>query len=308
MALNNFRMLWDNRAFYAAILTATTEAPGYPVTNLQDPFRTRRYRSTSITGQSISIDLGASKDFNALPLVDHNLTFAATIRVTASDTPGGFDLLDETYDAWNPVIGFGEGYFGSFGFGGTIPIAEADRQWAVPNPIRIIYIVDENGEQQTITARYLTIEFIDAANPDGYIELGNLFPVQYADFGIQAQSIRHGVVDDSEINRSLGGQAWVSKKVPIRRTIGLTFDVLLYADKYWNLKFAMEKLGITENFIIDCFPSTDLPSQNIHSILYGRFQDLPEIEQSYDMGFAAGAGEAGRQVSATEITFEEEIT
>lgn len=309
MALNNFRMLWDNRGIDAAVLTATTSAAGYPVANLQDPFRSRKWRSASASEQEIIIDLGAPKYFNAIALIDHNLTFSGKIRVMASevdadvyDSSGTSELLDETHDAWNPIIGFGEGLFGSFGFGGTIPIAEADRKWAAPNPVRIIYIVDENGEQKTITARYLIIQFIDDTNPDEYIELGRLMVGMYADFGLQAQSIRHGAVDDSEINRSLGGQAWVSKKVPIRRTIGLTFDVLLYADKYWNLKFALEKMGITENFLIDCFPSTEKPSKNFHSILYGHFQDLPEIERACDMGFVEAL-----QVSSTEITFEEEI-
>ena len=324
--MKNFRMLWDNRWLDAATLSAVTSAAGYPVANLQDPFRSRKWRSTSLTGVSVSIDFGASVNFNTLAFIDHNLSVTATIRIKASDTAGGNDLLDFNVDAWNPIIGFGEGRFGDWGFGGTL--LEADRSWYVPNPIRIVYREDtvkygtgllygggttygepvSDAGQITTTARYVTLEFTDDDNPDGYIELGRLFIGQYTDFGFNFQSIIHGAVDDSEITRSLGGQAWVSRKAPLRRTIELSFDALQYLDKYWAFKFMAEKMGMTGYYLIDCFPSTDLPSQNHHSILYGRFQDVPSIEQSYDMGFFANAGEDGRQVSSTSITFEEEIT
>lgn len=299
MTQKNFRMLWDNRVFDGATLSVTSAATGYPVGCLQDTFRSRRWRSTSISGEKVGMYLGGP--FNSLAFIDHNLTFGGTIRVTASDIPGGSDVFDATFPAWNPIIGFGEGGFGLGGFGGTI--LEADRAWAAPNPIRIIYLEDENGDQLTLMDKHVAIEFIDADNPDGYIEMGRLYPVQYADFGLQFQSITHGVVDDSEITRSMGGQAWTTKRVPIRRTIELSFGALAYPDKYWNLKFMAEKMGLTSNYLIDCFPSTDKPSQNFHSILYGRFSDMPSLEQAYDMGF----GEDGMQVSTATITFEEEI-
>jgi hypothetical protein len=321
----NIRFLWDNRWLDAAVITASSEASGYPISCLQDSFRSRKWRSTSITGQSISIDFGSSKNFNALALIDHNLSITGTIRITASDSPGGRDLLDLNVPAWIPIIGFGEGYADDWGAGGWL--LEADRSWFVPNPIRIIYREElakygtsnlygggtvygqpeENAEQIRVTARYVTLEFTDDANPDGYIELGRLFICQFIDLGLNFQSISHGTVDESEIIRSLGGQAWVTKQVPLRRTIELQFDALQYVDKYWTLKLMAEKMGITGLYIIDCFPSNDLPSQRHHSVLYGRFQDMPSIEQNSDMGFVASNEEQGRQVSSTSITFEEEI-
>lgn len=316
-----FRMLWDNQWLDAATITASSEASGYPATCIQDSFRSRRWRSTSINNESLAIDFGEAKNFNALALVDHNLSVTGTIRIKASDTAGGSDLLDLNIAAWQPIIGFGEDRFGDWGFGGTL--LEADRSWYAPSPIRIIYREDmvkygtgllfgngttygqviDPATQIRVTARYVTLEFTDPDNPDGYIEVGRIFVCQFADVGMTFSNIRHGTVDESEITRSLGGQAWVTRLVPKRRTIGLTFNALLYADKYWSLKFAIGKLGLTENFIIDCFPNTDKPSQNFHSILYGRFQDLPEIEQDIEMGLV----DDNMQVSATEITFEEEV-
>lgn len=324
--MKNFRMLWDNRLLDTAILTATTSATGYPATALQDQFRSRKWRSTSLTGQSISIDFGTEKNFNAVAFIDHNLSVTGTIRLMASNSPGGSDLLDLNIAAFNPMIGLGEAGYGDWGFGGYL--LESDRKYIVPNPIRIVYreemvrygagslfgdallygTPEEDPSLIRVAARYITLEFIDTENPDGYIELGRLFFCDSRDFGFNFQSIAHGSVDDSEIARSLGGQAWITKKLPLRRTIEVSFDALQYLDKYWNLKFMVEKMGMTEPFIIDCFPSLDLPSQNHHSILYGKFQDLPSIEQSYDMGFMAANGENGLQVSSTSLIIEEEIT
>lgn len=299
MAHKNFRMLWNTRWFDAATLSAVSEASGYPVSCLQDPFRSRKYRSTSIAGGGFVVDFGAPRPFNTVALIDHNLSATGSVRVMASNSLGGSDLWDQTYEAWPPAIGFGEGMFDEWGFGGFIP--EADRVWAAPNPIRIIYLEDENEIQQSIKARYLQIEPIDSHNPDGYFQLGNLLPVQYADFGFDFMSIRHGTIDNSEIEESLGGQDWVTRSGSKRRTVSLTFNVLQYLDKYWTLKFAVEKLGLTKTFLIDCFPSQDLPSQNHHSILYGKFQDLPEIEQDVDMGFHQDLW-----VSTAEISFKED--
>lgn len=299
MAMKNFRMLWDNHQFDAATLTATTSASGYPVTCLQDQFRSRKWRTTSITEQYVTIDFGTAINFNSIAFIDHNLSTTGTIRIMASNTPLGFDLLDMNILAYDPLIGFGEDGFGYFGFGGYL--SEIDRLWIVQNPIKIFYI--EPSTQETTTARYLTIKFKDDNNPDGYIELGRLFICRYANFNLNFDNIVHGTIDESEINRSLGGQAWVAKKTPLRRTMELNFDVLEYADKYWNLKFMVEKMGITESYLIDCFPSVDLASQHHHSILYGRFQDLPSIEQNSEMPWIEGI-----QVSSTRIIFEEEIT
>ena len=321
MAMKNFRMLWDNHQFDAATLTATTSASGYPVTCLQDQFRSRKWRTTSIIEQYITIDFGTAINFNSIAFIDHNLSTTGTIRIMASNTPLGSDLLDMNILAYDPLIGFGEDGFGYFGFGGYL--LEIDRSWIVPNPIKIFYFENmikygtglyygnnitygtsiEPSTQKTTTARYLTIKFKDDNNPDGYIELGRLFICRYANFNLNFDSIVHGTIDESEIYRSLGGQAWIAKKTPLRRTMELNFDVLEYADKYWNLKFMVEKMGITESYLIDCFPSIDLASQHHHSILYGRFQDLPSIEQNSEMPWIEGI-----QVSSTGIIFEEEIT
>jgi hypothetical protein len=289
----NGRLIWENRYFDAATLTATTSATGYPITNLQDPLRSRRWRSTDITGEYVNVDFLASRPFNAVVLIDHNLTFAGTLTLTASDTPAGSDLLNSTVDAWQDLIGYGEDRYGYLDYGGGT-FYEEDRNYMVPRPIRIIYL------DSVVEARYLRLAFTDAANADGYFEMGRMFACLYIDMGINFSSVRHEVIDDTDVGFTLGGQAW-GVRIPMRNAITLSFDWLDYADKYWTLKFMAEKMGVTENFVIDCFPDEAIPSERHHGTLYGRFSELPSFEQDSDMGFAS----AQRRTSTVDLSFEE---
>jgi len=292
MTLINARLIWENRYFDAGILAASTSATGYPVGNLQDRQRSRKWRSTSISGQYVNVDFKASRPFNAVVLIDHNLTFNGTLTLAASDSPGGgSDLFGSTVDAWPDLIGYGEDRYGFLEYGGKF--YEEDRAYMVPRPIRIIYLDD------VVEARYLRVGFTDAGNTDGYLELGRMFACLYTDMGINFSSIHHEAIDNTDVQVTIGGQAW-GVQLPIRNSITLTFDWLDYADKYWNLKFMGSKMGLTESFVIDCFPDEGVPSEHHHGALYGRFTELPVFDQDSGMGFV---GE--RRTSIVEMIFEE---
>lgn len=274
------RMLWENRYFDAATLTAASAASGYPVTALQDRLRSRAWRSTSISSQYIDIDFGEARPFNAIALVDHNLTFTGTITVTAGNTPGGSEIVNLTADAWLPVIGFGEGpagYSPIIGF-----FEEADRQYMIPRPVRVIYL--EDFDYEAVDARYIRIAFTDGDNTDGYLQCARLLVGIYGDFGKNFHSIQHEWVDDSEPRMTVGGQCWVNR-VPLRLALTLNFNHLIYTDKFWFMLRAAYQMGVRESFVIDCFPDPDNPSERHFATVYGRFQKLPAFSQSVDAPF-----------------------
>jgi hypothetical protein len=116
--MSTARFLWQNRYLDAATLTAVSAATGYPASALQDQLRARKWRSTSISGQYVQVDFGSARPFNTVALIDHNLTFDATLTLTASNSPGGSDLLNITPDAWPELIGYGEDRYGFLEYGG----------------------------------------------------------------------------------------------------------------------------------------------------------------------------------------------
>jgi len=440
--LKTARFLWDNRYFDAATLTAASAAAGYPVSCLQDPQRSRKWRSTGLSSQWIKADLGAAVNWNAIALVDHNLSFAATLDILGGTYAGGNDVVNKTaVPAWLDVIGYGEDRYGLLGYGGKF--LEADRKWYIPRPIRIIYLdvlaekcrnsgadgltdwVDSNsdgkadywdsgfgspvmsivtgngftgnaqrlalaasgggclthsagltvGHSYQVTfkyrssdplnvcdwnttsygvfpsnnglaveatcsfvatsywltfwpwgaginswfevdevsikeiggdegpvanSRYFTMNITDAANTDGYFEIGRMFVGLFNDFGINFTEINAQYIDDSDIKITLGGQPW-GVQLPVRNSIELVFDWLDYGDRYWFLQFMAQKMGLSSSFLLDCFPESIKASERHHNTLYGRFTSLPKFDQTSDMGFSSG----DTRSSTVDLTVEE---
>ncbi len=100
--------------------------------------RDRVYRSTSLDDPNwLEADLGAAKQVEAAVLLDHNLTSGATITLKADNEDGSWASPD-----WSQALTWNEG--------------------------AIVYFLDQ-------TYRYWRLEIDDPDNPDGYIELGELF-------------------------------------------------------------------------------------------------------------------------------------
>ncbi len=122
----------------AYTLLASSEAPNLPAANLRDPRLSLPWRSMSDTDEWIKIDAGAGEtlDPNCAALAGHNLSSGATIKVqgNATDAWGG-PTVDETI-VWRA------GAMMHFFAGSAL--------------------------------RFWRFHFADAANPDGYIQIGRL--------------------------------------------------------------------------------------------------------------------------------------
>lgn len=67
-------------------IVASTEAIYYPISNIQDQMLAKRYRTTGITAQTITFDFGAAVSIDTFAIIDHNISTAATITVSANST------------------------------------------------------------------------------------------------------------------------------------------------------------------------------------------------------------------------------
>jgi len=80
----------------ATSLTALTVVTAYPVTNVQDQRLSTVYRSTAVTSQTITIDLGAATSITAAAIVAHNISTSATIIVAQSATDSWAGATSQT--------------------------------------------------------------------------------------------------------------------------------------------------------------------------------------------------------------------
>ncbi len=266
------RICWDNRDIDNSLITASSEAVNFPVANLKDPLRSICWRSQGLASQYLTIDKGAARYGSVIALVNHNLSYTAQITVKSSNRADFTELEREevTFDAWEPMIGYGEGGFGRFGYGG-IPL-EADRSFYTPNPIRIIYLYP-------IEARYEMISFIDPDNLDGYIEVGRLFGGLYDELPNPEFGFSYDARDDSRHDYTPGSVRWTDI-VPARRLQEFPYDVFDDAYKYWQLVLWANKVGLGKSFIIDPLHDSKKASAPYFTRMYAHLDSYPKVTQT----------------------------
>jgi hypothetical protein len=244
----------------AATLTASSEANGLPVENLQSDFRKRVWRSTALDGQYVDIDFGETKACNALALVNHNLTASGEITLTAGTSAGDNSLLDVTFDAWEPLFGLGEGGFGLHGWGGFLT-AEEIATYLPAGTMRLYYFTD------AVTARYWRVAFSDPTNPDGYIEAGRILMDSYQEAIDGIARLGNVPVDPSTVQYSKGGQAWRNRQTPYR-TAQAQISAIHEEDIY-SLWYALaQEVGVGRSFVADLLAEGDNVGMRLHNQLY----------------------------------------
>ena len=255
----------------ADLVTSSADA-AYPKGNLQNAFRKKPWRSTGLSSEYVKWDFGVSEDCSHISLISHNLTTEATVTITASDNADfSSPLLSATYDAWEPLFGFGEGGFGEHGFGGYLLTGERDD--LAPGALIIFSF-------STIVARYWKIEFSDAANSDGYIEIGRVIT------GIPWEVERHFKygweiisIDESNLVFSSGGQVWTDVK-PKRYEVRFSFVGITNLEKYWKLVDMFRRWGKRKSILLELMPDGS-DAEHFFTTFYGRFRTIPLIGQKF---------------------------
>lgn len=262
-----FRLIWDNRYFDAATLTAGSEVSGFPAVNVQEKLRKRVWRTTGVSGETLLIDMGETVDCSALALINHNLTCEGVISIEAAATSGFSTLLLDTEDtACHEIIGYGEGGYGMFGYGGAIP--EELRPIYDPEPVRVIYF------NEIIQARYWRLTMTDAGNSAGYLEVGRIFLCLHEEFARQmSYDAEYSGVDESQAERSLGGQLWIDE-VPIYRTFTAMWKAFRREDLNWPFLHFVRSVGTKKYFVVDALPDGQ-PSDRHVMKLYCRLPEVP---------------------------------
>jgi hypothetical protein len=207
---------WNNRAV-TATLAVTSAQPALPASYLVDAHLFTKWRSTGVGGQNIDLDFGSSLPVGLIGLIGHNLTAAATWRITmdnASQSGSG------VHDSTSIAIGFVSGF----------PQA--------------IYLLNAD-----VSARFVRIAIADAANPAGYMEAGALFvgptfrPGNNFSFGRA-----FGWVDPSVRSKSKGGQLYVDLR-PRYRTQEFEFKGLSQAEIFNEALEMDRQRGVADNVL-----------------------------------------------------------
>lgn len=140
-----------------ATITASSQLSSLPVSNLQTPDPAEKWRTSGCATEYAIFDFGAAVIVNALMLVGHNLTGAATLQARLASTVPNLTAAPSVnttvLSAW-PTSG-----------------KPTDDDW--PSYLSLLKWSNNNAY------RYMRLDIVDAANPDGFVEIGRAYAGQY---------------------------------------------------------------------------------------------------------------------------------
>lgn len=259
----NSIFLFDNLADAATLAASSTAGSTMAVANLQDPQRSKFWRSGSGTSSYINMTLAAVRGVTHLALVDLNLSTIGTIRVQAwTDSLGGSaSVLDTTVsptlyieDERTPAA-YGAGPYGAGPYGiGAITQDQA----------RNITIVPVGS---TITAGYWRVTLADAAG--SYQQCGHLFLAKAVEF---EQNLSYGwgaePVDETVQRYSIGKQRYYNA-IDRRLRLRGSFEWLT-EDERTRMTKRLINWGQHRPLIYSIFPEST--NRGLVSTVYGRLE------------------------------------
>lgn len=259
----NSIFLFDNLADAATLAASSTAGSTMAVANVQDPQRSKFWRSGAGTSSYISGTLAAVRGVSHLGLVDLNLSTIGTIRVQFwTDALGGSaGVLDVTVrptlyieDERTPN-NWGVGLYGAGPYGiGAITQDQA----------RNITIIPLGS---TINAAYWRVTFTDTAG--SYQQCGRLFLAKAVEF---ENNLSYGwgaeAVDETVRRQSLGGQGYYNAKDRRLRLRG-SFDWLT-EDERTRMTKRLINWGQHRPLIYSVFPEST--NRGLVSTVYGRLE------------------------------------
>ena len=234
-----------NNLLDSATLTASSEATGFPASNLKNPFRTKTWKTAGATAGTATLEInhGSAKSINAIALTGYPDWLAA---------PG--TLLME------------------YGDDGITYAEHDDLTWVAPTT--------PGGNKGTIiakiTAQNHQYNRLSVVNAAGDWNLGRLFvgtcfePARTYGYGYEEE-----VVDPSLISQTIGGQDHADEieRYRIARASGI-----ILTQAQWVLYQAMINAVGTRK---ELFAAFDYTGDKAERTLYGKFSEVPKITRPY---------------------------
>lgn len=245
--MSNHLFLYNN-LLDSATLTASSEATGFPASNLKNPFRTKYWKTaggTAGTAQLV-INHGSAKEVGAIALTGYPDWAAA---------PGTLVMEFNDADAWGA------------------PAKTETLTWVAPTT--------PGGNKGTIIKKLAaawTYQYnrLSVVNAPGDWNLGRLFVGSYFEpTRDYAWGYEEEVVDPSLISPTIGGQDHADE---IERYRIIRVNGLIQTQAQWVLYQAMINAVGTRK---ELFVAFDYASEAAERTLYGKFTKVPAIQRPF---------------------------
>lgn len=276
--MSNLFLGWPNRIDEAA-LSGGAWLSGLPLANLKERALSKVCRSVNAsTGSTvIDLDLGQARSLRALALQNHNLSQAGSWRVKLGSSAGASDIYSGSYQsAWSLSFDSGQlEWGGNNWWDGMVDDDYIRHPYIAPMLLPTWY-----------SARYVRIEISDAANPDGYIQMGRIFvgsgfvPAIGARYGLS-----EGWDDVSRLDYTLSG-ALVADIGRRRRWAKFELGYIRQADEAPIVHEMLRRLGTAGEVLY--LPNTSNWQDCQRYGFVGRLREMSAIEYPYVNGRSIG--------------------
>ena len=243
-----------------------------PLANLKD----RRLRlvartwNTNPQQTNFVIDFGVPRQVGLIAIIKHTMSVGAKWRAIFSNSPTFSSIIFDTNElrAWRVLENFGTLPWGVFTWGGIISPEIAERY-----PSNAFYVMPPN---QIVLARYMKLYLLDAANEDGYIDLGRVYAGPVWRPSVQfALPFALGIEDPSRVTYARGGTPYVDlreKKRIMRFRLSQIPDDEMLGQALDQIDL---KLGVGGDIVV--IPQEDRPEQFHRAAVYGRMRVLNPV-------------------------------
>lgn len=213
--MGNLALAYFNRVRPGvATVTGGSWLAAFPASNVADVDRSKPARSTTAgtSDTKLNIDLGAAYPIRLIMLDAHNLSDAGQFKVKLGTSSGASDLYSGSFVNWLQVTD-AESAITEYG---------ASKGRDFPGICLLA---------STITARYVTVEFSDASNTAGHLDIGYLYagpallPAVNPEYGAWSD----GWMDNSTSTRTPGGDV-ISTPLGRYKMVQLTLGALTQAE------------------------------------------------------------------------------
>lgn len=203
--MSNLGLSYPNRAIGATV-TGGSWLAARPASKVATRELADVARSTDATATNtkLRVDFGSARTLRAFALVNHNLSSAATWEINLGTSSGGSEVYNgAAVNAWQ---------LGSFD--ATVVALGVDDAAYQRSDYAALQVLG-----QAYSARYLSIDIVDTANADGYVQIGMLFagglwtPEVNAEYGMQ-----DGHRDLSSNSAAESGATWDTPRRRLRET------------------------------------------------------------------------------------------
>ncbi len=237
----------------ASLISVTSEAPLYPGTNLLNPLRSKRWRSTTVgSTQYLAFDLGTPVKLTLIGLIDVNLADVTALQFQSSSA-SDFSANLKTYTYFTYA-----------------------QNWDGNRIVR--FLIGEPDSGASAAHQYWRVVFPANTQKSGYsyFELGTVWMGTYTEVDIDV-GVGISIDDDSDIEVAYNGAKYPDI-IRSMRTIDLTLP-LLDTTTLFGLKGEFDRAGAVKYIFADIFANTGNATQKPHSSYYGTVSSGAAISQ-----------------------------